>query len=190
MKPFLILISWGVIIGFAGCGKSPNQNGSPSVRALAESFNNFDDFSALVARSNSTTIYEGLPNNYWERELYDRELKTKQTVKIEGNDFYAGPISASSALVDELRSLAGSKSSFEPFQGPKACGGFHPDWCLVWSDGSETYTVFLCFGCDEMVAYKDGERSIYCDIREESRFESLLNPLHVNRPKQNRQRGN
>jgi hypothetical protein len=82
MKPFLILISWGVIIGFAGCGKSPNQNGSPSVRALAESFNNFDDFSALVARSNSTTIYEGLPNNYWERELYDRELKTKQRSRL------------------------------------------------------------------------------------------------------------
>ena len=152
-------------------------------RARAETFKKFDDFAASIQHAQLTKVYEGLPHDVMEREAFESERKKKETTKVEGSYYYLSPISASPALTEQLRKLLTSRTSFVPFQGYKACGGFHPDWCLVWSEGSDTWAVLLCFGCGEMIVRKNGEREIYCDIWDRSVLESLLNPLHVNRPK-------
>ena len=153
-------------------------------RKHAESFKNFEDFATFVGRSSALTIYEGLPHNHWESDLRHREKKTKKTIQIEGDDFYSQPVSPAPSIVEEIKRLSASKSSFVPYRGYKLCGGFHPDWCLVWSDGSTTYTALLCFGCSEMIVMHEGKSLIYCDLWDESDFEALLNPLHINRPKE------
>ena len=180
MKP--IHVCFAIVFTIAGCsGHSTNNLSSDS--EIAESFKKFDDFAALVARSNSTKVYEGLPHNYWEPEQYESERKSKPTITIQDFDFYETPISTTPASLKQFQDLLTAKSSFEPFHGGKACGGFHPDWCATWTDGHDSYTIFLCFGCGEMKAFKDGKRIILCDMADKSQFESLLNPLHVNRPK-------
>jgi len=159
-----------------GCSKSPEDE-------LVSSFQNFDELAAAVNRVDSPKVYEGLPNNYWEPEQYASERKSKPVITIQDFDFYEPAISATPESLSQLHDLLTSKSLFEPFRGGKACGGFHPDWCLTWIDGPHRYTIFLCFGCGEMRGFKDGKRIIVCDIPDKAPFESLLNPLHVNRPK-------
>jgi hypothetical protein len=159
-----------------GCSKSPQEQ-------AVSSFQNFEELAAALRRASSPKVYEGLPHNYWEPDQYASERKSKPTITIEDFDFYEPPISATPESLNQLRDLLNSKSSFEPFHGVKACGGFHPDWCLTWTDSPHTYTIFLCFGCGEMKGFKDGKRLILCDLADKSQFESLMKPLHVNRPK-------
>jgi hypothetical protein len=152
-------------------------------RENAKSFQQFGAFAAALHHGRLDKVYEGLPHDIFERELFESEKRNKETIKTDGYDFYARPITVSPELTTQLRHLLTSKTSFVPFQGYKACGGFHPDWGLVWGEGSDSWTVLLCFGCSEMIVIKNGEQEIYCDIWDLAPFESLLNPLHTNRPK-------
>jgi hypothetical protein len=171
--PLLLAVSLAIA---TGCSKSPEEE-------LVSSFQNYDELAAALDRASSAKVYEGLPHNYWEPEQYASERKSKPTIIIEDFAFYEPPISATPASLTQLHDLLTSKSSFKPFRGPKACGGFHPDWCVTWIDDPHSYTIFLCFGCGDMEAFKDGKRIVFCEMADKSQFESLLKPLHVNRPK-------
>ena len=53
-----------------------------------------------------------------------------------------------------------SKGSFRRGAGMKNCGGFHPDYLLVWKNGDTTHRLQLCYGCGEM-RYFENEKYIY-----------------------------
>ncbi len=72
---------------------------------------------------------------------------------IQGFPFYEQPLSIAATDVEELRRLSAAADSFAPYGGPKDCGGYHPDYCLSWKDGANTYELLICFNCQEMKIY-------------------------------------
>jgi len=137
-----------------------------------------------VSESAKLTLYEGLPHQVWESDDLEAELKSKDTVKRFGFPFYEKPVAVSEADVEKLRSLIQAPGAFKEFYGHKACGGFHPDYSLTWTEGSETTEIHLCFGCGEIKAFLD-DREVYCEFGEDSQkeFRLLLENYRVQRPK-------
>ena len=151
----------------AGCGKRSH----------------FTPVTKSMSQGASLTLYEGLPHQSWEGELLQKELATKKTVTIHGFPFYERPLSVAAADVEELRRLSAATDSFSPYGGPKACGGYHPDYCLSWKDGATTYELLICFGCHEMELYGP-QQDFLADIRPDAftQFETTLKKYRDQRP--------
>lgn len=153
-------------------------------KELVDSFARFPELRAAIGGSETLKLYEGLPHQTWEPEGLKKELAGKPVVTLGGYPFYEEPLEASPADAKRLRSISRSWWSFVPFRGFKACGGYHPDWCMAWSDGQNTYLVQICFGCHEMKAFLDGKQ-LHGDIRPGafSELETTLAHYQKNRPK-------
>lgn len=151
------------------------------VNAVARSFEHFDDFAKSVSKSRKIVLYEGLPHETWEHESYEREKAGKPTIELDKWPFYETPIALSSADESQLREMFTTRHGFIPYQGPKLCGGFHPDWCVVASHQDKQLILHFCFGCDEMTA-TDGVREMHCDIFWRKEFARLFEGYGKNRP--------
>lgn len=99
-----------------------------------------------------------------------------------GFRFYADPVTASDGVVKNIVDALSSKDSFRRFRGFKSCGGFHPDWCLVWNDGQKWNAAMFCLGCGDLQVFSGDKLVLYCDIQAEEQFKQLLTPLRTNRP--------
>lgn len=108
-------------------------------------------FIADGIRSAATVdLYEGLPHQLFERKAFESELAVKKTVQLHEFPFYDPPLAIGAEDVKLLRQLSAAPESYLRYEGPKPCGGFHPDYALVWKDGERTYTQLVCFGCGEV----------------------------------------
>jgi hypothetical protein len=103
-----------------------------------------------------------------------------EIIGIDGHRFYKKPISIEADMLPTLRDLCASQSHYEPYEA-KACGKFHPDWCLVWTRGGESVNFHLCFGCHDLEACAQGKLLVYCCIALEP-FAEALDKLQTNRP--------
>src|SRR5262245_18866916 len=83
-----------------------------------------------VRRADLLILFEGLPHPLYEHSHLAEEMKLKEPVTLHDHPFYKSAIEPSPEAQTTLRELLGNVASFEPFHGPKACGGFHPDWCV------------------------------------------------------------
>lgn len=59
-----------------------------------------------------------------------------------------------------------SPALYQPYRGPKMCGGYHPDYCLEWQSTRGTYYALLCTGCHEVILIGDGAE-VHCDLHDE-----------------------
>lgn len=144
----------------------------------------FTPISEGIRRASSVTLYEGLPHQTWEADELKKELATKKTVSFHAFPFYERPLVLAADEVEPLRRLAADASSYTTYGGPKLCGGYHPDYCLTWKDGSAAYQLLICFGCHEMKLYGPNSELIV-DIGEEAfrAFEAALKKHRDQRPK-------
>jgi hypothetical protein len=122
-----------------------------------------DDFRTSVVVADKLMVYEGLPHPAKLRELAEREMKRKAIIKIAGHSFYTPAILAKEQ--DKLKKLLGAPTSIALHKGPKLCGGFHPDYAIVWESGGKTYQVLICYGCHE-VCLLEGKRKLWYDLEE------------------------
>ena len=108
-------------------------------------------FTAAVKSAGSPLLFEGLPHQGCERDLFNRELASKKVVVLDGFHFYEKPLSLSELDEKSLSALLCDRRCHipRPVNAVKACGGFHPDFCLEWHKGEDTYRVQICFGCSE-----------------------------------------
>jgi hypothetical protein len=162
-------------------GHKPTLKG----RDIEASFEKLKPLVAKLAADSKFTLFEGLPHQTWDREQLEEELKAKATVKRFGFPFYKTPNEVEAEDAEKLKALVQDPKSFIKFRGHKLCGGFHPDFSLVWGDGEEAIEIHICFGCHEIKAYgKDVE--IYCDISGDAfdELEKLLQKYRKQRPKQ------
>jgi hypothetical protein len=152
-------------------------------REAAGTFKWYKPFAAQVQRANTVILYEGLPHQAWQPEAHTNELATKKTVVLGEDPFYAEPLRLSPSDVEKLRRLYCDPSSFRPFGGMKACGGYHPDYCIEWHADTKKLFVQICFGCHEMKTFSDG-KILYCDISPGAfeTFETILKSYRKNRP--------
>ena len=145
---------------------------------------NIEILVAEIQKCEMVSLYEGLPNDYYEPELLAKELKDKDSVLLHEFPFYDEPITPEEKVSKELIALCGNPKTFRRYKGPKKCGGFHPDWCVEWKNGEATYLVLLCFGCCEARLYGP-KNDVFSDLETEAlkRLRELLTPLQKNRPK-------
>jgi len=70
--------------------------------------------------------------------------------------------------------------------GVKACGEFHPDYCLSWTVNARRYNALICFGCHEIILETEGKAFRYdLDEKAYEALEKSLTPYRVKRPKSN-----
>ena len=127
-------------------------------------------FASTALNAESTVVYEGLPHQTYERELLERERKTKNIRELHGYPFYREPLEVTQDDAQKLAAILGKSSTWRPFTGEKKCGGFHPDYAVEFNTGKHRFVVLLCFGC--------GEGKIF-NVGSEWRFNMSLEPREV-----------
>jgi hypothetical protein len=146
-------------------------------------FENLSMILAGIPRAGNVLLYEGLPGNFWEPDLRERELRRKKTIRIHGYPFYEELLTFEGTDADPLTSLLAATDSFRPYGGLKPCGDFYPDYCVEWKTGEEATQALICLECGEVKMY--GPRSeLHCDLSGDAaqRLRQLLDRYQKNRP--------
>jgi len=132
----------------------------------------------------SLVLYEGLPHQSVEHETFQRELASQETIRVDEYPFYARPLPVEAGDMEPLRQLSKTASNFATVTVGKACGGFHPDYCLEWTLGNTTYHYLVCLGCAE-VAIHGSDELLFLDMSDGSwgKWKSLLRKYRGQRPK-------
>ncbi|HEX7181684.1 MAG TPA: hypothetical protein VF756_07565 [Thermoanaerobaculia bacterium] len=146
------------VLGALACYGSDNtrtdSNSTVSEHTASENMvSDLPQFKSIAdgIRSAATAdLYEGLPHQLFEHDAFNNELATKKIVQLHGFLFYEHPLAIGAEDVERLRQLSAAPESYRRYGGPKPCGGFHPDYALVWKDGERTYDLLVCFGCEEV----------------------------------------
>lgn len=162
-----------VLIILNGCG--PSATRLEDHKPLAQS----------LQAAKTFEVYEGLPHQNFEPQLLRDELASKKTITFGKFPFYAAPLELNEADGTTLLDLFCKIDSFVPLEltAAKACGGFHPDYCLTWKVGTKTYYALLCFGCREVKA-AGNDLELHAELHEDFRqtFMQVLDSYQKNRP--------
>jgi hypothetical protein len=136
-----------------------------------------------IVHADRLTLFEGLPHQFFDRELLASELKTKQTVDLHHYPFYREPLALKPDDAEALKALIGDSTCFTRFSGEKRCGGFHPDYAVEWTVEGQVYHCLVCFGCGEVKIYGPlGESRFDMQRETESRLHGVLGAYKKNRP--------
>jgi hypothetical protein len=125
------------------------------------------DFAKLESRlpldsPSLAEMYEGLPHPR-EAGEFARELWTTSNQSIAGHRFYKKPARPSPEVQAVLLDVLNRKESFEPYPGPKMCGGYHADFAARLESGGKSIWFLVCLGCHEVIIQADGKEMI-CDL--------------------------
>lgn len=158
------------------------QKASDEKEQRIASFPKLQPLLAKITDDMALTILEGLPHPLYNREQLAEELNTKKSVTQHGFAFYQQAIQPSAEDKRTLTALLKNPASFKPFTPGKMCGGFHPDFTLVWEINGTPLEVQVCFGCGEIRAYH-GEEKVYADIADQAgALKPLLDKYHKQCP--------
>ena len=105
------------------------------------------DLGRAAENGENFVVYEGLPHHF-EKELVEKEIRTKTTVRFDGNWFYTPAQSTTEEEAAHLTKLFGDQV-FKPWRGFKFCGGFHGDYAVAFASGKDNWLVLFCFSCHE-----------------------------------------
>lgn len=175
--PVVLLL---LLLPVAGCDRDRDTPAGVAARPIAAITNS-------VREAPSLTLFEGLPHQMLEENLFNNEMSRKRTVQLHGFAFYEQTQAVESQDESKLKALLSSGQALIPHPPNvyvmKQCGGFHPDYAVRWTVKGQVYDVLFCFGCEEAKAYgADGE--VPCDISEAALKElrSILTPYRRERP--------
>jgi hypothetical protein len=129
-------------------------------------------------------LYEGLPHQSLEHKSFQQELASRETIRVNEYPFYARPLSVKPGDIEPLRQLSKTASNFATVKYAKACGGFHPDYCLEWTLNNTTCRYLVCLGCAEVEIHGTSE-SLFLEMCDGSygRWKSVLYKYRSQRPK-------
>lgn len=117
-------------------------------------------------------VYRGLAHPQTEASRYRRQVAAGGWIEIEGFKFFRQPLAVPTATVASVLELYRQPSSHQAW-GPKdTCGGFHPDYALVWPGDGRRRVLQLCYGCHEWKFFGPGG-TVLTDISEEAYFGPL-----------------
>jgi hypothetical protein len=136
-----------------------------------------------IRKSEEVVLYEGLPSEFWEPQLLEREVNRKKTIRLHGYPFYDERLALKGADAEQFTALFSAERSFKRYRGPKVCGGYHPDYCVEWKTGDAATRALVCLECGEVKIF--GLRSeLHCDLSPESgkRLSQWLSTYQKNRP--------
>ncbi|GAA5495978.1 hypothetical protein Rhal01_02159 [Rubritalea halochordaticola] len=140
-----------------------------------------------VQTKSKITLHEGLPHQLWDKELLAAELKKQKHEMRQGFAFYV-PAQSSNIVPEDrkqLLAILADPESYEPYSGPKRCGGYHPDFSVEFQSGKHLVEIQLCFGCHESKLFLDGKFKLHTDLkgRTMTKLEPLLRRYHQENPR-------
>jgi hypothetical protein len=168
----------------AGCSQAPRVE--VEYEPPQKTDTNFANLPLVLAglkKSQDVMLREGLPSEFWEPELRERELNQKATIKLHGYPFYDEPIALKGTDAERLTALFSAKQSFKRYDGKKRCSGYHPDYCLEWKAGEAVTQALICLECVEIKLFGP-KCELHCDLSNETGkvLTELLSPYQKNRP--------
>lgn len=107
------------------------------------------DFDRAIKTTDRVAIYEGLPHQTFEPDLLANELLRPDISHICEFPFYDHPIEVTSEEKRRLSAVALHLDIRATPVGLKLCGGFHPDFAVVWERRGKRYGMLICFGSNE-----------------------------------------
>jgi hypothetical protein len=169
---------------FAGCAQAPNvvvEQEQPA--SISTDFGRLPSVLEGIGKSAEVVLYEGLPSEFWEPQVREQELNRKKTIKLHDYAFYDDRIALPATDVERFTTLLSSKALFKRYRGQKACGDYHPDYCVEWKPGEATTRALICMECGEVKFF--GPRSeLHSDLIPEAgeKLTQWLRPYQRNRP--------
>lgn len=134
-------------------------------------------------KTSDVFIYEGLPHNRLEHEVYKSEKQRKHLIKIGNFLFYDIKNGLKDEEAKEILSILLNPENFKPYIGPKLCGGFHPDYDIKIITQVGYYHFQVCFGCHEIKIINHNKEHMIDMISETvDKLESRLIKYHKHRP--------
>ncbi len=138
---------------------------------------------ATIRQARQLILYEGLPHQMYETDALNSEMKSKETVNIQGFPFYRETLDLEPEDAEKLQRVLGDKRALDAYSGEKKCGGFHPDYAVEWSHAGQIYRVLICFGCNEAGVYGPKGDAFQDMTKATVRgLKDLLMPYRKNRP--------
>jgi hypothetical protein len=177
---------WLILIAAlcAGCAQGPNaavqveqpKPISTDFKRLPLVLNGIRQFEVVV-------LYEGLPSEFWEPQIREQEASRTTTTRLHGYTFYDDRLALSDSDVGQFAALFSAERSFMRYRGSKACGDYHPDYCLEWKTGDATTRALVCLECGEVKIFSP-QSELHCDLSPDSRerLAQLLSRYRKNRP--------
>lgn len=174
-----------VIMGLCtGCAQAVDEAVPPDTPdRISTDFGRLPSLLEGVRKDREVIVYEGLPSEFWEPELREREARAKKTTRLHGYTFYEVPQALSGADAEQVTSLFAARGSFRRYRSQKACGGYHPDFCIEWKDGASRTRALICVDCGE-VKFFGPDSELHCDLIPDAgeRVLRWLAPYQKNRP--------
>ena len=111
------------------------------------------------------SVYRGIPRENPDAPLNQNPANADEvrTLSRFGQTFYEKPLQVNSDRIPKLLVLLKNPKSFSQWSGEKPCGGFRPDYALVWKTGDLITEMHLCFTCKEIKLYR-GHTRFLCDL--------------------------
>ena len=164
-----------------GCSRGPIDNEPPP--PTDTSFDRLPAILAGLSSAGEVLLYEGLPSEFWEPELRQRELGEKETIKLHGYPVHEETMQIQETDAGRLTALFSAKKSFAPYRGSKACGGFQPEFALEWKTDEAVTLALICLECGEVKLFGPNTE-LYCDLSGEVvlQLQQLLDPYRMNSP--------
>lgn len=190
--PRLLFLLIASAITFSGCGtpKPDFSYASPQEKKqLEEAVASHDRLAATLARcrSSSAEIFEGLPHPRWEKQTLEVESRRSDTFRNHDFGFYRPAMTLPQSARSLLLARVQSATTYQPWSGPKLCGGFHPDLLVRFRTDSGPIDIHLCFGCSEAMIF-DGSSFILVDMTDtiSDTFQQLQETHRDKRPAKQR----
>lgn len=144
------------------------------------------EFAAGVREAASVVVFEGLPHPVLAEKLYQREAKRHDLISIHGYPFYARPLNVPAETIDQIRAILLNPAAhlqFPELMPSELCGGYHPDYAVVWLNGGKQYGSLICFGCREWKNFTP-DQLLYGRISHEAftKLSGILDGYHGQRP--------
>src|SRR4051812_48116871 len=149
---------------FAGCAQAPNvEVEQEQPEPISTDFGRLPSVLEGIRQSGEVVLYEGLPSEFWEPQLLEREVNRKKTIRLRGYSFYDERVALRPADAEQFTALFSAKGSFKRYRGPKVCGGYHPDYCVEWKAGDAATRALICLECGEVKIFGP-QAELHCDL--------------------------
>lgn len=172
-----------IVVLLIGCAKKP-----PAVvdaEAPVKVSTDFNRLKSVLAgiRPGEVQLYEGLPSNFWEPDLRERELKQKQTTRIHGQPVYIAVLELTPSDSDQLTKILVAKESYGAYSGVKPCGDFQPDFALEWKSNGGITHALISLECGEVQLFGPSS-DLLCDLAPAvtEKLKQQLTPRRKQRP--------
>ncbi|MGJ8641560.1 MAG: hypothetical protein ACSHYA_19370 [Opitutaceae bacterium] len=169
-----LILSILMVATLSGC---MNREAEKSADLSKESLADLPHFTECAESFEVLELLEGLPRSATLSKSSKGEFMERAVVKLDRHSFYEEPLETPANDEAILRSLLSDTALYKPHSGMERCGGFHPDFGVKLLSKSEVAYVYICFGCDEIKAYR-GKKALHADLSRDysERLKELLIP--------------